>query len=151
MIRLAISKFITYNDSSLNKFKMRILGIDYGRKKMGLALSDGPLAEPYKILRYQDIEILREKIKKIVKELEIEKVVVGLSEGKMAEETKEFAKNLEEKLGLSVILQDETLTTHEAQDLSIKAGIKRKKRKTMEDAYSAALILQSYLDSTYNG
>ena len=130
---------------------MILLGIDYGRKKMGLALSDGPLAEPYKILRYEDIEILSDRIAKLVGDLRIEKVVVGISEGKMAEETKEFTKNLEEKLQLPVVLQDETLTTHEAQDLSIKAGIKRKKRRSMEDAYSAALILQSYLDSKDNG
>jgi len=92
-------------------------------------------------------------LKKIEKETEkekIEKIVVGVSEGEMAEETKKFGKKLEDKLGISVVFQDETLTTYEAQRFSIEAGIKRKKRKELEDAYSAALILQEYLDSHGN-
>jgi putative Holliday junction resolvase len=126
---------------------MRILGIDYGRKKIGLAISESSLAEPLKVLIYRDIEILNEEIKKIAQEFRIEKIVVGVSEGKMAEETKEFGKKLEKSLKIPAVFQDETLTTSEAQSLSIKAGIKRKKRKKLEDAYSATLILQSYLDS----
>ncbi|KKR30273.1 hypothetical protein A2715_03200 [Candidatus Woesebacteria bacterium RIFCSPHIGHO2_01_FULL_39_32] len=128
---------------------MHILGVDYGRKKIGLAISEGSLAEPFKILRYQDIRKLGEEIKKIVLQFKIEKIVIGISEGKMAEETKEFGRKLEEKLGIPVVFQDETLTTHEAQDLSITAGIKRKKRKEFEDAYSSTLILQDYLDANY--
>jgi len=125
----------------------KVLGIDYGRKKIGLAVAEGPLAEPYEILRYQDIKILVKNIRKIVETLKIEKVVIGISEGKMAEETKNFGKRLEEKIGIPVFFQDETLTTQEAQRLAISAGIKRKKRRALEDAYSAALILQSYLDA----
>lgn len=130
---------------------MHILGVDYGRKKIGLAIgdTDSKLAEPLKILRYQDIKILVEEIEKIVLESEIEKIVVGISEGKMAEETKDFGKRLEEKLKVKVVFHDETLTTHEAQVLSIKAGIKRIKRKKLEDAYSSTLILQDYLDANY--
>lgn len=125
----------------------KVLGIDYGRKKIGLAIADGPLAEPYKILRYQDIKILVKNIRTIVETLNVEKIVVGISEGRMAEETRKFGKKLEEELGVPVFLQDETLTTQEAQGLAISAGIKRKKRRFFEDAYSAALILQAYLDS----
>ena len=58
-----------------------------------------------------------------------------------------FGKKLEEDINISVVFQDETLTTKEAQDLSQKAGIKRKKRRELEDAYSASLILQSYIDN----
>jgi len=65
---------------------MRILGIDYGRKKLGLAISEGPLAEPLRILRYQEIKILSERIRKIVEALRIEKIVVGISEGEMAKD-----------------------------------------------------------------
>jgi putative Holliday junction resolvase len=128
---------------------MNILGIDYGRKKVGLALGDTEtkFAEPLKTLRYQDFKILVVELKNIVSASEIGKVIVGVSEGKMAEETREFGKKLQEKLGLPVIFQDETLTTYEAKELSIKAGIKRKKRRAMEDAYSASLILQNYLDA----
>lgn len=128
---------------------MRILAIDYGRKKIGLAVGDTETksAEPLKILRYQDIKRLSEEIKKITQNLKVEKVVVGISEGEMARETRKFGEMLREKLKIPVTFQDETLTTQEAQELSIKAGIKRKKRRMLEDAYSAALILQAYLDA----
>ena len=126
---------------------MKILGIDYGRKKIGLAIADGPLAEPYKILRYKDPPAgEREKIKKIVKELAIEKIVVGVSEGTMADESHNFGEKLKKTCSIPVFFQDETLSTQEAQRLSRQAGIKRKKRKEMEDAFAAAIMLQSYLD-----
>ncbi|OGM11621.1 hypothetical protein A2Z22_02380 [Candidatus Woesebacteria bacterium RBG_16_34_12] len=126
---------------------MKILGIDYGRKKIGLAISDGLLAEPYKVISTRSTEEVLKKVEQVVEVEQVERVVLGISEGKMAEEIKEFGKKLGEKLKISVIFQDETLSTQQAVELSIKAGIKRKKRKELEDAYSAALILQSYLDS----
>ena len=126
---------------------MKYLGIDYGRKKIGLAVSDGVIAEPLRILRYEDIRILREKLGKIISEFGIQKIVIGISEGEMGKESKEFGRVLEEKIKTPVIYQDESLSTQTAQELSIGAGIKRKKRKEMEDAYSAAIILQSYLDT----
>jgi putative Holliday junction resolvase len=64
----------------------------------------------------------------------------------MGDEIRWFVRSLVENLAIPVILHDETLTTKEAQEKSIKAGIKRKKRRKMEDAYAASLILQSYLD-----
>ena len=126
---------------------MKYLGIDYGRKKIGLAVSDGVIAEPLRILRYEDIEVLREKLGKIISEFGIQIIVIGISEGEMGKESKEFGRVLEEKMKTPVIYQDESLSTRTAQELSIGAGIKRKKRKEMEDAYSAAIILQSYLDT----
>ena len=128
---------------------MRILGIDYGRKKIGLAIAetDSNLAEPLRVIRFQDFKILVAELRGIINNSGIEKIVLGVSEGKMAEETKKFGVKLRENLQVPVVFQDETLTTHIAQELSIKAGIKRKKRKKMEDAYSATLILQDYLES----
>ena len=120
---------------------MKILGIDYGRKKIGLALGVGSLAEPMKVIRYSDTKTLEGQIKKIVEEENIEKIVVGISEGEMGEESKRFAQSI----GAETF--DETLTSKEAQRLSIEAGISRKKRKGMEDAYAASIMLQSYLDS----
>ena len=127
---------------------MRILAIDYGRKKIGLALADSEvnLAEPHRVIRFETIEEALKKIEKETEEEKIEKIVVGVSEGKMAEETRNFGKKLRDKLGIPVAFQDETLTTQEAQRFSIEAGIKRKKRKNLEDAYSAAIILQDYLN-----
>jgi putative Holliday junction resolvase len=126
---------------------MRILSIDYGTKKIGLSRAETSLAEPYKVIRFRSKKEAIEKIGRIVKRENIEKLVVGVSEGKMGAESKRFGQNLKEKLGIPVAFQDETLTTQDAQKLSVSAGIKRKKRKEFEDAYSATLILQAYLDS----
>ncbi len=127
---------------------MKLLGIDYGRKKIGLAIGDtnSGLAEPLKVIRFENLEEGLEKVMQEIKVEEVERIVLGISEGEMAEETKEFGRKIEAKLKIAVAFQDETLTTHEAQNYAIEAGIKRKKRKLMEDAYSAALILQAYLD-----
>lgn len=124
-----------------------MLGVDYGKRKIGLAITDGVLAEPHKVIKVRN---QGEAVKKVVKAIQVEQVgqvVIGISEGEMAKETREFGKKLEEELGAPVVYQDETLTTQEAQELSQKAGIRRKKRRALEDAYSATLILQSYLDS----
>ncbi len=127
---------------------MHILAIDYGRRKIGLAIGDTEtkLAEPLSVIRYEKKEDVLTEIREVVEVGEVDKVVMGISEGKMAKEIKEFSKKLEKKIETPIVFQDETLTTHDAQELSIEAGIKRRKRKGMEDAYSAALILQSYLD-----
>jgi putative Holliday junction resolvase len=119
---------------------MNYLGIDYGQKKVGLALGTQTLAEPYRVIRYQDKESLITTLKKIIKDEGIEKVIVGVSENKMAKESKEFAKII----GAGIF--DETLTTHDAIKLSIQGGVKRKRRKEMEDAYAATIMLQNYLD-----
>src|SRR3989344_3591024 len=126
---------------------MRILGVDYGRKKIGLALASTRIAEPFKVIRYRDYEEAIEKLRQVVQVEKVEKFVLGISEGKMAEETRKFARRIEEKLKIPIVFQDETLTTRRSQELSIEAGIKKKKRKALEDAYSATLILQSFLDS----
>jgi putative Holliday junction resolvase len=126
---------------------MKILGIDYGRSKMGLAFADGPLAEPMKVIRYKDTTEVAEQIKKIILENDIEKVVVGISEGEMGEESKNFSLNFGKMLNIPVETFDETLSTQEAQILSREAGIHQKKRHQMEDAYAATIMLQNYLDS----
>lgn len=120
---------------------MKFLGIDYGKRKIGLAISEGKLAEPLKVIRYKDIKWLVQEIHKIIEKEKIEKVIVGISEGKMGQESKEFAKILNAETF------DETLSSQDAISLSIQSGVKRKKRKEMEDAYAAAIILQNYLDS----
>ena len=125
---------------------MKILGIDYGQKKIGLAIAEGKLAEPYKVIRYKLPDEAIEKVVKVVIVEEVDKVVVGISEGKMGNESKSFSLSLRDRLIIPVVTFDETLTTQEAQKLAIEAGISRKKRRDLEDAFSAALILQAYLD-----
>jgi putative Holliday junction resolvase len=126
---------------------MRILGIDYGRRKMGLAFADGSLAAPLQVIHYTDTTELAEKIKKIIQDEGIEKVIVGVSEGEMGRESTNFSKSFGEMLKIPVETFDETFSTQEAQHLSKEAGIHQKKRHEMEDAYAATIMLQDYLDS----
>jgi putative Holliday junction resolvase len=125
---------------------MKYVGVDYGRKKVGLSIADTNLAEPYKVVR-GDKEKLFAKVSNEIKKTKAEICVVGLSEGRMEEEVREFGDKLSKESGIPVEFQDETLTTRGAQEMSIAAGIGRKKRKALEDAYSATLILQDWLDS----
>lgn len=120
---------------------MRILGIDYGRRKIGIAYSEGGLAEPVRVLVANSFNDAFNKVKELAAEFQVEKIVVGISEGEMGEESKKFA----EKIGAETF--DETLTSQDAQRLSMEAGISHKKRRGMEDAYAASLMLQNYLDS----
>jgi len=125
---------------------MKILGIDYGRSKMGIAIAEGSLAEPMKVIRYKDTEVLSEDIKKIIEKEGIEKVVVGVSEGLMGEESKNFSLNFGKIIDIPVETFDETLSTQDAQALSREAGIGPKRRHQMEDAFAATIMLQNYLD-----
>jgi len=120
---------------------MKTLGIDYGRRKVGLAIADGPLAEPLQVIRYSDADVLKEKLNQIIKGEKIEKVIVGVSEGEMGKESENFAR----EIGAETF--DETLSTRDAQTLSREAGISRKKRRELEDAYAAAIMLQNWLDN----
>lgn len=126
---------------------MRILGIDYGRKKIGVAVSDGLLAEPLAVLKVNSFEQAVERIIQLVIDEKIAKVVVGISEGQMARESQQFRQRLSQNLLIPVEAFDETLTTVDAQKLSQEAGIKRSKRQALEDAYAATIMLQGYLDS----
>ncbi|OGY07703.1 MAG: hypothetical protein A3D24_00870 [Candidatus Blackburnbacteria bacterium RIFCSPHIGHO2_02_FULL_39_13] len=126
---------------------MIILGVDYGRSKMGLSLSSGNIAFPLKVIRVSSQQNAIEEIQKVVKEENAEKVVVGISEGKMADEEIKFSKDLEKVLGVKVETWDETLSTQDAQELSLSAQLPQKRRKEMEDAFSSTLVLQSYLDA----
>ncbi len=125
---------------------MRLLGIDYGLRKIGLAISEGQFARPFCVIRLSEKSRALRKIAKIVQEQNIKKIVIGISEGKMAKLSKEFGKMLSKKLKIEVNYVDETLSTSDAQDFAIQAHIPQRKRRRLEDAYSAALILQRYLE-----
>jgi len=129
---------------------MITLGIDFGLKKVGLALGYGSLAEPYQVIRELDTSKLVEQIKQIVEKERVEKIVVGISDGEIAIKARQFGLVLKENLEIPVEFFDETLTTQDAQRLAIEAGIKRSKRKNMEDAYAAAVMLQGYTDQLKN-
>ena len=117
---------------------MNLLGVDFGEKKIGIALATGPLAEPIGI-----VKSLRE-ILTICQKHEVDKIIVGISEGEMVKKQRKFAQELAKLAGLPVEFQDETLTTNVAIIKMKQAGKKIKGKK--EDAFAAALILQDYLD-----
>lgn len=133
---------------------MRYLGLDLGSKTLGLAISDksAVLATSLEVLRYETYEELLEKLEKIIIEKEVEKIVLGNPlnmSGSMSvrsEETFKFKEMLEKKFKLEVIMQDERLSTVEAEKLLINAGTRREKRKKIIDKLAATIILQTYLD-----
>ena len=119
---------------------MKILGIDFGQRKIGLAITEGFLAQPLGIIEIRNWKL---GISRICQEQDIEKIVVGLPEGRLATEVKKFASQLGKLTDLPVEFQDETLTSQEAVAKMREIGKKLKD----EDAIAAALILQSYLDT----
>lgn len=124
---------------------MKYLGIDFGLKKIGLAMSAGELASPWQIIDVRNFTDAVEKISRIIVDGDYNKVVVGLPEGKTGKNVAGFVNALG-KRGFKVDIADETLSSQKALETMIETGIRRRKRHH-EDAYSAAEILQNYLDS----
>lgn len=132
---------------------MRILGIDLGTKKVGLAISDklGLIANPYETIIYNDYEELLDKIKNVIENLKVEKIVLGLPKnmnntiGPAGERTLEFSKMLD-IFNLEVVLIDERLSTMEAEKLLIENNTRRKSRKKIIDKMAATIILENYLN-----
>ncbi|HAM1331056.1 TPA: Holliday junction resolvase RuvX [Listeria monocytogenes] len=137
---------------------MRIMGLDVGSKTVGVAISD-PLGWTAQGVETIQIDENRkqfgyDRVKELVLEYEVEKVVVGLPKnmnntiGSRAESSKIYAEVLESRIGLPVVLWDERLTTSAAERTLIEADVSRKKRKEVIDKLAAVMILQSYLDTT---
>jgi putative Holliday junction resolvase len=134
---------------------MRIMGIDYGRSRIGLSLSDptGTVAQPLDILSRGPKT--SDEIAKLATANGVEMIVVGLplnmngGEGEMARETRDFARKLHQATGLPVEMSDERLTSWEAHEIMKEAGLTRKKRSRLADKLAAVLILQRYLDRRY--
>lgn len=134
---------------------MRILGIDYGDKKIGLALSDPLLltAQPFQSYKRSRKQEDTRFFQSLVSRYRIKKIVVGLplladgTPGTRAQKTKKFARWLEKAVNIPVILWDERFTTKEALEIlrAQKASIPEKKSR--KDELSAALILSSYLEN----
>lgn len=136
---------------------MRILGLDFGSKTVGVAVSDELLltAQGLEIIRRQSPSKLRQslaRIEAIVQEYHVERIVLGYpknmnnTEGERCEKTKEFQEMLTRRTGLPVVLWDERLTTVSADRHMIESGIRREDRKQYVDEIAAVFILQGYLD-----
>lgn len=137
---------------------MRIMGLDYGSKTVGVALSDALMltAQAYETIERKEENKLRRtcaRIEEIIRDEEVSKIVLGLplhmddSESVRSEKTLEFKAMLERRTGLPVIMWDERLTTVEADEILEESGIQKKDRKKYIDRIAAGLILQDYLNN----
>ena len=136
---------------------MRIMGLDYGSKTVGVAISDPLLitAQGIEIIRRKDENKLRRtlaRIEELIVEYGVSEIVLGLPKnmndtiGDRAKLSLEFQEKLERRTGLPVTMWDERLTTVAARQAMMEAGIRREERKEYVDKIAAVLILQGYLD-----
>lgn len=133
----------------------RILGVDFGSKRVGLALSDSGhvIAFPYRTLEYVDSSDLMDWLVALIEELKVEKIVVGLPLGLSGRRTsqtiltEDFASALGEKSSVPIELFDERLTSVEAMRVIRSRGLKPSLHKHLIDETAAAIFLQTYLDS----
>lgn len=137
---------------------MRVMGLDYGSKTVGVAISDplGITAQGIETIERKEENKLRKtlaRIEALVKEYEVEKIVLGFPKnmnntiGERAEKSLELKEMLERRIGIPVIMWDERLTTVEAERTLMESGVRREERKKYVDKIAAVFILQGYLNS----
>ena len=137
---------------------MRILGLDYGSKTVGVAVSDqlGLTAQSVETVWRKQENKLRQtmaRIEELISEYQVERIVLGYPKnmnntiGERAQKSLEFKEMLERRTGLEVIMWDERLTTVEANRTLMEASVRRENRKQYLDQLAAVFILQGYLDS----
>ena len=148
--------------TNMEKINMRIMGLDYGSKTVGVAVSDsiGITAQAVETITREDENKLRKtcaRIEELIREYEIETIVLGYPKnmnntlGDRAEKTESFKAMLERRTGLPVVLWDERLTTVQSERILQESGVRRENRKAVIDKVAAGLILQGYLDSLPGG
>ena len=137
---------------------MRIMGLDYGTKTVGVAVSDplGITAQAVETVTRKDENKLRKtlaRIESLATEYGVEKFVIGFPKhmnndiGERAEQTIEFGEMLHRRTGIEIVMWDERLTTVEAERTLMESGVRRENRKQYVDQIAAVFILQGYLDS----
>lgn len=140
---------------------MRILGLDYGTKTVGVAISDplGYTAQGIEIIRRESEAKIRktlQRIEELIKEYEVESIVLGYpknmngTDGERAQKSLEFKETLERRTGIPVVMWDERLTTVSADKVMMESGIRRENRKEFVDEIAAMFILENYLESLRN-
>ena len=136
---------------------MRLIGLDYGSKTVGVAISDpsGILASPVETIWRQEEVNLKQTVRRIrslCEEYEVHTIILGFPKnmnntiGERAEKSLEFKDMLQRRTGLEIIMWDERLTTVEAERTLIESGVRRENRKKHIDQIAAVFILQGYLD-----
>ncbi len=134
----------------------RIMGLDVGEKRIGVAVSDplGWTAQGIGVIRGDQPRVqVMEQLRKLVQEYQVERIVVGLPRnmngtlGKQGQRVLDFAREIGAELGLPVETWDERLSTASAEKVLLSADLSRARRKKIIDKMAAVIILQSYLDS----
>lgn len=137
---------------------MRIMGLDYGSKTVGVAISDSLLVtaqgiETIEIAQAKKLRKTLARIEELIAEYEVDRIVLGFpknmnnTEGERCQATLEFKEMLERRTGLEVILWDERQTTISAERTLQESGVRREDRKKFIDKIAAQFILQAYLES----
>ncbi|MFH1841059.1 MAG: Holliday junction resolvase RuvX [Candidatus Shapirobacteria bacterium] len=121
---------------------MNLLGIDWGEKKVGLAISENGWIDSWGIIETQKASA---EIAQLCQERKIEKIILGRPEGRIVKAVEAFGKELKRAIGLPLELQDETLTSQDAAVRMKEVGKKQRERR-VEDAFAAAVILEGYLE-----
>ena len=140
---------------------MRILGLDYGSKTVGVAVSDplGFTAQGVEIIRRKSENKMRQtlaRIEELIAQYQVEEIVLGLPKnmnntlGDRAEKSLELKEKMERRTGLPVVMWDERLTTVSANRVLMETGVRRENRKEHVDEIAAVFILQGYLDYLAN-
>ena len=161
LVEELLKEYIKNESLEVSVITMRIMGLDYGSKTVGVAVSDplGLTAQGIEIVRRKSENKLRQtlaRIEEIAKEYGVEKIVLGFPKhmnndiGERAEKSLEFKEMLERRTGLPVVMWDERLTTVEADRTMMETGIRRENRKEYVDMIAAVFILQGYLDYLSN-
>lgn len=138
---------------------MRILGLDYGSRRIGVAICDelGMTAQGVATIARRNREADLGAIEELVRRYGVERIVIGYplrldgSEGIQCEKINRFIRRLEARLSLPIIRWDETLSTKEAEELLRQGGVRPEKRKGIVDRVAASIILQGYLDANAHG
>src|ERR1041385_7378702 len=134
---------------------MRILAIDHGTKRMGIAISDElkMIAQPLEYIPSEPFAAFLDRLRAIIREKEVEMILVGMprnmdgSYGPAALKVQEFVAVLKDAIAIPIKTWDERLTSAQANRMLIQADVRRNKRKERVDAAAAAILLQSFLDS----
>lgn len=137
-----------------NSGRMRILAIDHGTKRMGIAVSDElkMIAQPLEFIPADPFSDFLSRLKTLLQEKEVELVIVGMprnmdgSYGEAASKVREFITALREAIAVPIRTWDERMTSAQANRLLIQANVRREDRKTKVDKTAAAILLQSFLD-----
>ncbi len=120
------------------------LSIDFGLKRVGLAINRLWLAEPIKTV---DVSVAIKEIAKLLHDEQIDEILLGISDGEIAKQARAFSQELRKNIKTPITEVDETLSTKEADAYVLQSGMSQSKRRGARDHFAAAVFLQDYIDS----